>query len=192
MPTLLVPPLAERLLLARGPRFVIPLGLLTIGLGFVLMRLGAGLGEAAWVTLLPGCVVTGLGVGLTNTPVANTATGSVAIERAGMASAMDMSVRMMALSISIALMGLILVRGIRASLEPVAPHAASGLTALSESVAAGNLAAAEAAGIPVEMARHALGEGFDAVMLYGATAAFGFGCLSLLTLKGGARMPALR
>lgn len=192
LPTLLVPPLAERLLLARGPRFVIPLGLLTIGLGFVLMRLGAGVGEAAWVTLLPGCVVTGLGVGLTNTPVANTATGSVAIERAGMASAMDMSVRMIALSISIALMGLILVRGIRASLEPVAPHAASGLTALSESVAAGNLAAAEAAGIPIELARHALGERFDAVMLYGATAAFGFGCLSLLTLKGGARMPALR
>lgn len=49
-----------------------------------------------------------------------------------------------------------------------------------------------AAGIPIEMARHALGEGFDAVMLYGATAAFGFGCLSLLTLKGGATMPALR
>lgn len=180
LPTLLVPPLAERLLLARGPRFVIPLGLFAIGLGFVLMRLGVGTG---WLAILPGCIVAGVGLGLTNTPVTNTATASVPPERAGMASGMDMSARMISLAVNIALMGFILLQGIRGSLERLVPEAGVTLLSLSEAVAAGNLAAAEAGGIPDDVARQALAQGFDAVMLYGAATAFGLGLLSLVVLR---------
>jgi len=181
LPTLLVPPLGERLLIARGPHFVIPLGLFAIGGGFVLMRLGAGTG---WLAMLPGCAVAGIGLGLTNTPVTNTATAAVPAERAGMASGMDMSARIVSLAINIALMGFLLLQGIRASLERRIPEAASTLARLSEAIAAGNLTAAEAGGISGAIARQALVQGFEAVMLYGAATAFGFGLLIYLVLRG--------
>ncbi len=91
LPTLVLPPVGERLALRYGPRRVIPAGLFTIGLGFVLMRLGSGVEGASWLTLLPGCLVAGIGLGITNTPVTNTTTGSVPPARAGMASGIDMS-----------------------------------------------------------------------------------------------------
>jgi len=137
--TLVVPPFAERLLLSRGPGVVIPLGLFTIGLGFVVMRVAALSQDASWLAMLPGCTLAGIGLGLTNTPVTNTATGALPVERAGMASGMDMSTRMISLAINIALMGFILLGGIRSGLHRTAPEAsASALGALAEAVAAGN------------------------------------------------------
>jgi hypothetical protein len=83
----------------------------TIGLGFLLMKWGSSVTHAGWLTMLPGCLIAGIGLGLTNTPVTNT-TGSVPSERAGMASGIDISARMISLAINIALMGFILVEGI--------------------------------------------------------------------------------
>src|SRR3546814_14739927 len=99
----------------------------------------------SWMTMLPGCVMAGTGVGLMNTPVTNTATASVSAERAGMGSGMDMSVRMISLAINIALMGFIFLQGIRAGL---ARSLRQGETsdAIGEIIAAGNLRAAEASG----------------------------------------------
>jgi hypothetical protein len=59
--------------------------------------------------MLPGCLVAGAGLGLTNTPVTNTTTAAVPSTRAGMASGIDTSARMISLAINIALMGFILV-----------------------------------------------------------------------------------
>ncbi|MDT1790494.1 MFS transporter, partial [Salmonella enterica subsp. enterica serovar Oslo] len=61
LPALVVPPLAERLSLRYQPRLVIPAGLFTIGLGFMLMKLGSGIEAANWVTMLPGCILAGMG-----------------------------------------------------------------------------------------------------------------------------------
>jgi len=83
LPTLIVPPFAERLSLRFQPRIVIPAGLFTIGLGFLLMRYGSNAAEAGWLSLLPGSLIAGIGLGLTNTPVTNTTTGSVPGNRAG-------------------------------------------------------------------------------------------------------------
>lgn len=57
------PPLAERLLLHRGPKFVIPLGLLIISVGFMLLVLVISSEYASWVTLLPSCPLAGIGLG---------------------------------------------------------------------------------------------------------------------------------
>ncbi|QEE38586.1 hypothetical protein FVA80_05930 [Methylobacterium sp. WL1] len=114
------PPLSERLLLRHGPGVVIPLGLFAIGAGVLLMRAAATGAQAGWLTLLPGCLLAGTGLGLTNTPVTNTATGALPPERAGMAAGMDMSARMIALSVNIAPMGFILLQGVRAGLAPLA------------------------------------------------------------------------
>ncbi|WP_246663899.1 MFS transporter [Phyllobacterium sp. SYP-B3895] len=177
VPSLVVPPLAEHLLLQRGPRFVIPLGLFTIGTGFLLMRF-ATFGDQAGIAIVPGCIVAGVGLGLTNTPVTNTATGALPVERAGMASGMDMSARMISLAINIALMGFILVLGISGALAPNFPASA----ALIDAIAAGNFSEAGAAGVSHEQAISALNDGFGWVMLYGATAAWIMGALSLTVL----------
>ncbi len=108
LPTLLFPPLGERLALRYGSGIAIPAGLFTIGLGFMLMKYGSSVPHPGVLPMLPGCILAGAGLGLTNTPVTNTTTGAVPAERAGMASGIDMSARMITLAINIALMGAIL------------------------------------------------------------------------------------
>ncbi len=181
LPTLVVPPFAERLLLRRGPGVVIPLGLFTIGLGFVVMRVAALSQDASWLVMLPGCALAGVGLGLTNTPVTNTATGALPVERAGMASGMDMSTRMISLAINIALMGFILLEGIRSGLHRIVPEAsASALGALAEAVAAGNLGTAVTASVSLSDARAALVDGFGRVMLYATACVWGLALLSYI------------
>lgn len=179
LPTLVVPPFAERLLLRRGPGVVIPLGLFTIGLGFVVMRVAALSQDASWLAMLPGCTLAGIGLGLTNTPVTNTATGALPVERAGMASGMDMSTRMISLAINIALMGFILLEGIRSGLHRIVPEAsASALGALAEAIAAGNLGTAVRANVSLSDARAVLVDGFGWVMLYATACVWGLALLS--------------
>jgi EmrB/QacA subfamily drug resistance transporter len=194
LPTLVVPPLAERLAFRVGARKVIPLGMFTIGLGFMLMRFGAGMEHASWLTMLPGCLLCGAGLGLTNTPVTNTATGSVSPHRAGMASGIDMSARLISLAVNIALMGFILLEGVLAYLTRALPGVSetSPLRLLAEKVAAGNvahltkdsveLAAADPQGVIVHAA---LVHGFDLVMLYGMIGAWVMALLSVVAFRPG-------
>lgn len=174
LPTLVVPPLAERLLLRYRPGIVIPLGLLTIGLGFILMWLGIGADQPGWLAMLPGMLLSGAGLGLSNTTVTNTTTGSVTSDRAGMASGIDMSARLITLAINIALMGLLLSKGVLIHLK-----AAFGsfdplqLSALAEKIAAGNFGSlrstfpALAALDPTDNITHgALAHGFELLTLF--------------------------
>src|ERR1700678_253553 len=64
LPTLVMPPLAERLSLRYQPGIVIPAGLFTIGAGFILMRFGSAAAEPNWLTMLPGCLIAGAGLGI--------------------------------------------------------------------------------------------------------------------------------
>ncbi|NOU85410.1 MFS transporter [Paenibacillus sp. LMG 31460] len=176
LPTLVIPLLAERLSLRYQPRIVIPLGLFIIGLGFMLMKYGSGGDHANWLTMLPGSLLAGIGLGLTNTPVTNTTTGSVPTTRAGMASGIDMSARLISLAINIAVMGFILQEGILSYLKRVLPGTldTTQLRTLAEKIAAGNttslnqglpeLTSLDASGAVVHAA---LVHGFGLVMLYG-------------------------
>lgn len=168
LPTLVVPPVAERLALRYHAGLIIPLGLFSIGLGFMLMKLGSSVDNASWLTMLPGCILAGVGLGMTNTPVTNMTTGSVAAERAGMASGIDMSARMISLAINIALMGLILVEGVRASLKSALPGLTDTnlLRSLAESISAGTAIAPER-NVPAAVVHQALTDGFGWVLLYG-------------------------
>lgn len=84
LPALIFPPLGERMSLRYGARIIIPMGLFTIGLGFVAMKLGSAAAQPSWLTMLPGLLLAGIGLGVTNTPVTNTTTASVPASRAGM------------------------------------------------------------------------------------------------------------
>jgi EmrB/QacA subfamily drug resistance transporter len=166
LPTLVMPPLAERLSLRYQPDIIIPAGLFTIGVGFILMKFGIAAAQPDWLTMLPGCLVAGTGLGMTNTPVTNTTTGAVSSDRAGMASGIDMSARMVSLAVNIAVMGFILASGVLAHLKGALPNlGAVQLRLLAESIAAGN--AVSVPGVTNSIAHEALGSGFGWVMLYG-------------------------
>ncbi|OZI37468.1 MFS transporter [Bordetella genomosp. 10] len=189
LPTLVLPPLGERLALRYRPGIVIPGGLFVIGLGFLLMRIGS---TTPWLTVLPGCLVAGAGLGLTNTPVTNTSTGSVSSARAGMASGIDMSARMISLAVNIATMGFLLVAGVARHLRTALPAQLAGdaIRALASRIAAGDLrnpTAATTTGLPPEtleaLARAALTHGFGWIMLYGALAVWTLAFASYLTMR---------
>jgi len=193
LPTLAMPPLAERLSLRYRPGVVIPAGLLVIGLGFMAMHYGRGMAHPGWQSMLPGCLLAGIGLGLTNTPVTNTATGAVPSTRAGMASGIDMSARLITLALNIALMGVILLEGVSASLKSALPASvdAEQLRALAEKVAAGNLAAL-AQGDPAlslldpsgATAQAALASGFGGVLLFGGIGVLVLAAISFLVFAG--------
>jgi len=176
LPTLVIPPLAERLSLRYQPRRIIPLGLFTIGLGFIAMRYGSAVEQASWASMLPGALLAGIGLGLTNTPVTNTTTGAVSSDRAGMASGIDMSARLITLAINIALMGFILLAGILSYLKSALPGSpdATFVHAFAERIAAGSVAplshgASELSVLDPSgaIAHAALIHGFGWVLLYG-------------------------
>lgn len=180
LPTLVVPPVAERLSLRYRPGIVIPAGLLTIGVGFILMKFGSAAAQASWLTMLPGCILAGVGLGLTNTPVTNTTTGSVPSERTGMASGIDMSARMVSLAVNIAIMGFILVSGVLAHLRSALPETldATYLRSLAERIAAGNTVSGPE--LSESLIHQALVQGFGWMMLYGGVGVLGLAGVSFL------------
>jgi EmrB/QacA subfamily drug resistance transporter len=194
LPALVVPPLGERLAIRYGPRVAIPFGLFTIGLGFVFMNLGSSVDHPSWLTMLPGCLLAGVGLGLTNTPVTNTTTGSVPGTRAGMASGIDMSARLISLAVNIALMGFVLVNGILVYLRGTLPGSLhpTQLHSLAEKIAAGDVVSLENI-LPINnsalegTAHAALMHGFGHVMLYGGMGVWLLAATSFITF--GLRKP---
>lgn len=189
LPALIFPPLGERLSLRYGAGTVIPLGLFTIGLGFVAMKFATDASHPGWLTLLPGLLLAGVGLGITNTPVTNTTTASVPPSRAGMASGIDMSARLITLAVNIAVMGLLLVEGIVAALQRSAENAASAhLRATAEAIAAGDTTARSGGALGAMsdlFVGQALGDGFGLVMLYGGIGAWILAGLSFALFRPG-------
>lgn len=182
LPTLVFPPVGERLALRYRPRAVIPAGLFTLGLGFLLMKSGSE--HAGGLAMLPGLLIAGIGLGITNTPVTNTTTGSVSNARAGMASGIDMSARMIALAINIAIMGFILLAGVYAYLRQTLPESFGSLplSSVAEQIVAGNLTALKT--LPTwdalaPLVHAALTQSFGLVMLYGGFGAWALAAASL-------------
>lgn len=122
LPSLVMPPLAENLTIRFGAGWIIPIGLFLIGAGFLWMRYGTAVEHAGWQSLLGGMLISGIGLGLTNTPVTNTATSEVSRDRVGMASGIDTSARLITLAINIALMGLVLISGITSGMQKLMPN----------------------------------------------------------------------
>jgi EmrB/QacA subfamily drug resistance transporter len=84
-------------------RLLIGPGLILVGVGLLLMRgLNAG---SSWTHLIPGMIVGGIGIGMVNPPLASTAVGVVAPQRAGMASGINSTFRQIGIATGIALLG---------------------------------------------------------------------------------------
>ncbi|MCX8567777.1 MULTISPECIES: MFS transporter [Hyphomicrobiales] len=189
VPFLVMSPVAQYLLLRTSPRVVIPLGLFTIGLGFIAMWLGSPVEGASGLTVLPGALIAGIGLGLTTTPATNMTTGSVPASRAGMASGIDASARLIALAVNIAVMGFVLVEGILAGLRDALPEIADAgqLRALAERIAAGGAidGTQSALDVPADVAHAALVNGFHWVMLYGGIGVWVLAAISFALFGAG-------
>jgi len=95
-------------------RYLIAPGLALVGVGLLLMT---GLnGTSSWTHLLPGLIVSGVGAGLVNPPLASTAIGVVVPERSGMASGVNSTFRQIGFAMSIAALGSIFANALRDNL----------------------------------------------------------------------------
>jgi EmrB/QacA subfamily drug resistance transporter len=167
-----VAPIAGRLTGRVPARVLLGLGLILVGVGLLLMR-GIELGDD-WTTLLPGFLVAGVGIGLTNPAIASTAIGVVAPFRAGMASGINNTFRQVGIATGVAALGAIFQSRIDSRLAELLPGAPAGL---SEAVSAGGGRAAVESVPPgsraqvADAANQAFISGFNDILLVGAAIA---------------------
>jgi predicted MFS family arabinose efflux permease len=86
-------------------KYLMAIGMGCVGVGLLLM---SGLdAESKWTALLPGFLLGGAGVGLTNPAIASTAVGVVEQRRAGMAAGINNTFRQVGIATGIAALGAI-------------------------------------------------------------------------------------
>jgi MFS family permease len=105
-------------------RWLIGPGLLLVGIGLIVM--GGISGASSWTHLIPGFIVSGLGAGLVNPPLASTAIGVVPPDRAGMASGVNNTFRQVGIAAGIAALGTIFTSAIARHLPGALPPSLAG------------------------------------------------------------------
>jgi EmrB/QacA subfamily drug resistance transporter len=107
---------------ARIPvRVLMGIGLILVGLGLTLMH-GVEVGDS-WTGLLPGLLIAGVGIGMTNPMIAETALGVVPPARAGMASGINSTFRQVGIATGVAGLGAVFQSRITSELATLAPQA---------------------------------------------------------------------
>ena len=103
-----------------GSRWLVGAGMTLVG-GSLLIFAQLHLGSDFW-DLLPGLIIGGVGMGLTMTPTTAAAMGSVAVDKAGVGSAVLNSMRQVGGALGIAIMGAIVAASVH--VPPTSPLAA--------------------------------------------------------------------
>jgi EmrB/QacA subfamily drug resistance transporter len=105
-------------------RWLIGPGLFLVGVGLILM---AGVtGDSSWTHLIPGFVVSGLGGGLVNPPLASTAIGVVPPHKSGMASGVNSTFRQVGIATGIAALGSVFTSSMQSHLSGSLPASLAG------------------------------------------------------------------
>ncbi len=155
-------------------RYLISAGFVLIGAGLALMR---GLtASSGWSHLLVGMIVSGIGAGLVNVPLAATAVGVVEPERAGMASGINSTLRQVGIATGIAVLGTVFASRLR---DVVASHlSGTPLSSQAHQIAtavSGGRATQTLAGLPPALrapaglaARSGFANGLNLILLVGA------------------------
>jgi EmrB/QacA subfamily drug resistance transporter len=159
-----VAPVAGQLLNRFPARAFFAAGLGLIGAGLLLMR-GVTV-DSEWTTLLPGFLLAGAGIGMTNPAIGSTAIGVVTPAKAGMASGINNTFRQVGTATGIAALGAIFQSGIDSRLPPTAPSdAAEGIAS------AGPGAVAQGGPDAVSAATEAFVGAFNELLLIGGIVA---------------------
>jgi len=181
----LVSGIAGRVLHGASPRFTVGGGLLLIGAGALLqMFLDA---DSTWTALLPGLVVTGVGVGMSTPVMASAVMARVPWQRAGMAGGALNTGRQLGYALGIALLGTVFRAGLRDSLDEggVVPSPQRAADALS----GGDARAVIAGAVPQQRAavshqvHAAFAAGLDDALLVAGVAGLLAGAVVLLTVR---------
>jgi hypothetical protein len=127
--------------------------------------------DSSWTDLLPGFMVAGFGIGLSNPSIASTALAVVPAARSGMASGISNNCRLTGVTTGIAALGALFESQIESKLGELLP----GKAGLSEAVASGGNEALSSAGASphvVDAGRQAFVFAFDEILLVGALVLF--------------------
>jgi EmrB/QacA subfamily drug resistance transporter len=181
---------AGRLSSRMPVRLLIGPGLLLIGVGLLLMRgLDAG---SAWTHLIPGMIVGGVGIGLTNPPLASTAVGVVQPQQSGMASGISATFRQVGIATGIALLGTLFSKAVndqvraRVAAVPGLSHQGPRIAAAVQSGEIGHVIgqlpqqARQAVGV---ITRTAFTTGLNRILLVAAIIALVSGVVSLAAIR---------
>ena len=179
-----VAPIGGQLLKRWPARALLGVGLILVGVGLLLMH-GVQVGDS-WTHLLPGFLVAGVGIGLTNPAIASTALGVVPPARAGMASGINSTFRQMGIATGVAALGAVFQSRIAGELSTSLPQAPP---SFSDAVSSGATHQAVAAAPPqfrdeaLNAANHAFVTAFNEILLIGAAVAIVGGVLGLLMVR---------
>ena len=170
-------------------RLLIGPGGIIVGVGLLLMR---GLdAQSDWTHLVPGLVVSGVGVGLINPPLASTAVGVVPARQAGMASGINSTFRQVGIATGIALLGSLFAAQVHSAVTARlagVPRIGDRTPQISAALTNGQLSKA-LAGLPAQRgpvalaARAAFTTGLNHILLVAAIIAFTSGVLSLALIR---------
>jgi len=179
-----VAPIGGQLLKRWPARALLGVGLILVGVGLLLMH-GVQVGDS-WTHLLPGFLVAGVGIGLTNPAIASTALGVVPPARAGMASGINSTFRQIGIATGVAALGAVFQSRIASELSTNLPQAPP---SFSDEVSSGATHQAVAAAPPqfrdeaLNAANHAFVTAFNEILLIGAAVAIVGGVLGLLMVR---------
>ena len=179
-----VAPISGNLLNRIPARFLLGGGLVVVGIGLLLMH-GIAVGDS-WTGLLPGFLVIGVGIGMTNPAIASTALGVVPPARAGMASGINSTFRQVGIATGVAGLGAVFQSRISSELATHLPQAPS---RFADAVSSGAIHQGVAAAPPqfrhqaLAAADHAFLTAFNEILLIGGAVAIVGGLLGLLLTR---------
>ncbi len=163
------------------PRVLLAAGLAITALGLVLMS-GAG-PEDAWTVLLPGFIVSGLGVGLVNPVLANVALSAVPERMSGVASGINDTFRQVAIASGTAGLGALFLALSQQRIQALLPGlSAPRARGLAEAVSSGTLPSGAPATV-VHAAREGFAHGFSTILLVGSALSLVGAVLALLLVR---------
>ena len=179
-----VAPIAGKLSHRVPIRVLMGVGLGLVGVGLLLMHgVSADSGISA---LLPGFVVAGIGIGLTNPSIGQVAIAVVPPAKAGMGSGINTTFRQLGIATGVASLGAVFQSQVDSKLSSVLPGAPAGL---SEAVASGGSRAAAAVTPPgqraevVHAANVAFTSGFNEILLIAAILSFAGAALGFALVR---------
>jgi len=165
-------------------RVLVGIGLGLVGVGLMLMH---GLEPDSDISaLLPGFLVAGIGIGLTNPGIGQAAIAVVPAAKSGMGSGINTTFRQVGIATGVASLGAVFQSQVDSKLSALLPDAPSGL---AEAVSSGGTRAAVAAAPPgrrpevVHAAKVAFVSGFNDILLIGAILCFVGAALGFLLVR---------
>lgn len=170
-------------------RVLIGAGFLLIGTGLLLMR-GVEPGQS-WTHFIPGFIVSGIGAGFINVPLASTAVGVVEARRAGMASGVNSTFRQVGIATGVAALGSIFSARITDSLTDLlsAGPLAARAQELAHAATGGRVDQAlsslppEQQAIAIAAVQQSFATALDDILVIGSALAFAAAVLTALLIR---------